>query len=577
VTDFIPFTMTYYDYGSFGFGGIDLTDSISRSFIAGLSQTGAGHVTMLRSDPTATLIGLGGLVACDLYDEDAVAVRAFVFIVRGFDTKWIDQGEEAVEVVEYSGPGHLAAWQRGTVGSAAGDGTVPFTDDLLFDVTHPLYDDSAWGNATEVCTVEYAQLNASNLPATAGVDGRWGYLQVWGPMPQHAIAGVGSGTTMIVWASDGTTTGLTTAIGTCWFRDRFTTAGGLIYIFLTADNVATVWLDGIPLGNVGSVPPGQTGNPTNSGFTTPLIVPCVVGSGEHVIVIQGVNYPPFGAPNPGGIAAAAYVPGYPPILLWESTSDMTIMEYVDETPGMTPGEVIRIVLEEQQDAGRMGYLSLDFSDTVDTDGEEWPIFATIATKVGTDCLKFLLEIAATYCDIEMDPETWTLHAWVFGTRNPASGLVLEEAFGDDPDSGNLVSLSHHGELAAAKSARIRYAGGWIRYGETEPQALLELGPQNTSQEISRVAAGDILRYGQDRQQVEAAYVQRGDAEIPWVNPNLVPGSTGTAPDFPNSAPTLERIIQLGATWEQGELLVITINLRDVILTENQRVIRELEK
>lgn len=558
---------TVYGAGSFpGTSSFPLAFATDASFLASLQDTGHGSVTFNIDE--GGVIAPGDFIVYDILDDSGTPTRAFVQMCQSFTRNRINRDEDGGQTMTWEGPGHLGVLKWGVLLPPGGIANKPVIDDIIFDWTHPEFDDSAWISATEVISVENAQ-----------VPGAWGFGQSWATdMPNNTLGGVGTGSTFVLWASDGTTGGTTTQIGDCYFRDTFTVSaqpsGGHI-LFFTCDNTGEVWIDGKQICTAGT-----GGNPVTSGFRNATIVPVELSIGTHTIAIKGTNFPPFGAPNPGGVACNIFVPDYPitgPDVVFETTSAMKVKEYPAEPPGMTPGMVMRLALEAIQDIGPLGFIGLGFDDDTDTDSNAWSVTPTISSKVGTDLSTFFKEIAATYADMEMDPNGWTLNAWNIAAKGGASGVSLEEAFGDDPTSGNLVNLTQKGEDTIADWLLERYKDGWtFDTTGTTRAAFLELGPQPID-EVHRLGAGQLGIFANPREEIAGQYEPRDDSEKPWVNTNLVLGSTVSVPDS-SEVSSAQRVVELGVSQtQQEERLLVTITLKDPILDEQERFVQEMKR
>lgn len=536
---------------------------INASFMSELTNTGAGTITGPLDDSGMLGIAQGDIIAYDIVDSTDTPHRAFAQICKKFKRVRVSSGEESEMMWTREGPGHLAVWSGLNIGHPGGDAIRPVVDDIVWDFTHRDYDDSTWGFAHEVIDVDSAQL-----------PGGWATASQWAPDdpsgPSYTTAN-----TKIIWADDGTVN--YAGIGRCCFRAWFNAPlSGRYLMSGAADNFGNYFVDGKLIQSWGSQG-SSAGSFPGDGWVKYFWTWLELSAGPHLFAADVTNIP--GATyNPAGLAACIWIPGYadpPPMLVYETTGATKIKPYVTTTPGMTWGKVSRLVLEENQAAGRGTYISLGYDDEVDTDGNPWPELV-LASKVGIDGLKFITETGATCADIEMDPNGWTTNGWILDQRNPASDVAMEIATGDDPLSGNIVSLEQDGEDTVARSARVRWAGGWATIGNAEPMVYIELGPQVDPDEVNRIVARLLEVFNDPREQISVGYVARSDLELPWANALYVPGSVVEAPGS-NELPVSARALQLGATWNQDELLVITTKVKDLILQEQQRLIQQVTR
>lgn len=297
----------------------------------------------------------------------------------------------------------------------------PIEDDRSFTWTSFGFDDSGWGPAHKICTVADAKI-------------------FWVPPWAHDWPDDGIGCD-VLWAPSGSISNAPE--GDCYFRKLINVpASGKYLLYALADNSCEVYIDGAQAMSIA---------PTFNSFTTVTSAAINLDEGIHLVAIHGNNSFDYGAPgnNPGGVAFVMYstdVDGSTPLsVISESGEDWLQVSYPAEPPGMTPGRVIRMVLEEAQARRALLGISLGFSDTADSAGTPWPVVGDIATKAGNDMLTFIRELSATYIDVHMRPGSLVLDAWVAGTRGASSGVAFHGVTDPtDPLSGNLTGLIYKG-------------------------------------------------------------------------------------------------------------------------------------
>lgn len=526
-----------------------LTLSRDRSWQDILSEPGAHSITFQNDDTDAAAIRAGDLIAYDLRGR-----RAFVGICEQYDRTSVAPGEEADQVTTWTGRGHLALLSKARVFPARGLGGAPVEEDRVFDWRASVYDDSSWSAGFAVCTVADAKASWGSGPANYWDQEDW----------------FQDDTADVLGPTDGTDTDVSSPNGANqehYFRQEFTiaTAGTFVLIAL-CDNLAEFYIDG-----------GLVLSHDDWVRETHTVVR--LDAGTHLMAVHLHNVPQVAA-NPTGVAWVLRTPGYTGVLTVAKSdaSDVVQVQYQAEPPGMTPGEVMRIVVEEAQARGILSWLTLDFTDTHDSDGTAWPIVADIATKVGTDYLTFFREIAGTYADIHMDPNGSTLHAWNYGERGETKAMVLEQASGDDPSSGNLTMLRQRGEAPLGNAQLIRWGGGWggrSRASSDPTETLLGLGAIDNATEMQRVAAAQLAIYADTREEIEAGYDARDLTEYPYHGFEV--GDTITVPDSEGS-PTAERVTSVTVTEDSdiGRSL-FQLSLKDVVLAEQERFAQQLKK
>lgn len=399
----IDFYFSTDDFGTAYLDGVELIDlpqpPTGFAFFTGInnvSLAAGDHVLAVkvvnRFDGRPPPGNPGGLIA-------AVRNSANAFIVES-DATW--------KVRAY--PAHVAVY--------------PIEEDRTFTWSSLGFDDSGWGPAVEITTVGVAKIS-------------------W-PIPWSTE--FPDDTARVLWGNGSSI--IDAPQGNCYFRKTFTVASpGKYLIYACADNGASIYIDGGLLLNIAG---GGTYNDLGA-FTKVHTESVLLDAGEHLIAVSGFNYFDVGGPglNPGGIAIAVYstdIDGSTALALMLHTDASWLMvDYPVIPPGMTPGQVMRIVIEEFQARGVLPGLVLHCTDGADSAGNPWTVVADIATKVGTDVLTFFREMSGTYVDFWMAPGGLDLYAWIKDKRGRASGVVLTGATNPtDPDSGNLTALIFKG-------------------------------------------------------------------------------------------------------------------------------------
>lgn len=391
-----------------------------------LNDTGSGQVTLDRVDGDLAHMVEGNIVRCFL---DGTA--AFAWVVGPMDQTTVAASEEAGEERTINGRGTLDVWREAIVYPDVTSSAVDFpalpdrkpSDTRRFDFSAPLYDDSGWGAA--VVVPQPASL-AGVLPAGwPGTTAEW----IWDALP------------------DGSNNNPT---GDVYFRHHFTLASDTtLTLHMTCDDGFEFFLDGQL---VTSDLRTQYLQLSTRSVTVKLI------AGEHVIAVRGVNGPGSGVDNPAAFVMVGYElgndgdPTGSPVVL-TSASGWVCLGYPADPPGMTAGEIIRILFEEAQARGALPGVTLGFDDTNDSGSTAWPLAPDVALKIGTDYLAVLAQLTEVYCDVAMDPSSLELNAWV--ERGSASGATF--AIGT-----NLLGLTHRGgEHQTVTAVLGRYGDHWL--------------------------------------------------------------------------------------------------------------------
>lgn len=403
-----------------------------------LSESGAGGFVLQNDDPDlGDIVGDGNDLVIMRYKGQA----AWTMICESYKRASVDQAEEAAEATRWSGRGHLALWERMALYPSRGVGAKPVEEDRHFDWTASVFDDSNWKPPKVVCLQITAALYWNHNSPAALLSG--GAATNWD-------AEFDDNTASVLWAANGAIVGAVTP-GIVLGRHDFTVSTlGNYRIAALNDNVGDYYLDGQFLGSVGSLE--RNGYSEQTEWTVEL------SPGPHLLAMKVTNTDhgsPANTYNPAGFAFAVSridSSGAVVSTITHSDSSTKILPYPASLPGMTPTEVVRVFLNEAVARCVPGtfdvapLLSLAFTDTTDSAGQPVPTQADISSRVGTDGLTFLRELAGTYLDVWMDPTTLTLYAWNIGARGTTTAVDLHAPTDPtDPLSGNLTMLTHEGE------------------------------------------------------------------------------------------------------------------------------------
>lgn len=466
----------------------DLPDAIGRQFQDQINDVGSGSITLLNDDDAISDVQLGDLVQFLLY-----GIVAFTLVVEQIEAHEIEPGEESDEVTILSGRGINAVLEWGLVYPSRGPYSLPIEQDRVFNWTSPQYDDSSWQpvkllarDSNDIWAASFGdifgELMWADRPDCTGTFAPPG--TVWFRRTFVVPAGITKlhlafvADNIVNLYLDGQPIG--SAESPAPFHastvDVDVTAGTHL---LAAEcvNVALADPDA-------SLPPSAPAYVIVGGDTLWGIAIQFYGDGRKWGLIYDANqatiqstaeahgqwnpndpghwiYPgeTLGIPgvtadatggrlNPGGFICDVWgVDGQsvdlPSIPILSSSTDWKQVGYLDYPPGMTVGEVILIVLREWYDRGQnfVPTISPQFDKYVDSKGVPWPLVSDISTKTGTDILTFLKELSATYIDFFLSPGALELYAFAKDTMGQATSIVLQGATGDDPNSGNLTSLT----------------------------------------------------------------------------------------------------------------------------------------
>lgn len=379
-----------YDRAGTLVAGLD--DSFARTWQDPLNEVGSGELRLQNDDPDVATVGYAHVIRFSLDDQ-----ARFACLVEHKDQVTATTSEEIEEVTTLAGRGTMAVLEEALIGPVGGERRSQFEQDRLFNFAAPELDDADWGPVV-------TRVQALNPEVDPGSHNT--VPQGW-PDP----------TALKIWQSWPIGARLT-PVGDVYMRRHFTTSsseGTATYrVFVTADDGFEVWIDGQYV--IGEVTPFMWNETTDTEV--------VLDDGDHVIAVKGTNLD-FGD-NVAWVLVSVYALGDGGVTLASvvvhSDADWIGVGYPAHPPGFSPGEVLRVLVEEAQARGALEGVELSFTDDVDTAGIPWPNTPDIAFEVGSDLLSALKQLCETYMDAAMAAGSFTLYGWV--QRGDVTGVAL---------------------------------------------------------------------------------------------------------------------------------------------------------
>lgn len=288
--------------------------------------------------------------------------------------------------------------------------------------------------------------------------------------------------------------------GTILWRRNFTLSAPKILVpRMSAKGGLRAWVDGVPIGET-VMPPG--GDARGDTYRWPL----KLEAGAHTIsaeIVGSETEAPEFAYEVYAVDDAATGRCTASNLLFQSDdSDACKVAWVagGDRPGLTAGGIIRMLVDEAKARGLLAGLSMSFTKETDSNGNPWPVMRQeFIVDIGRTLPEVLAQLAASECDVWMDPVGLTLHAtrwrergdfWTSPTGKPKFVGGGEGGYAPDPSgkSMNIRSFTWVHQLAPT-DVRIRYRcrTGYGVVGSSGPERFYDFG------DIDATAAAELAQ------------------------------------------------------------------------------------
>lgn len=217
-----------------------------------------------------------------------------------------------------------------------------------------------------------------------------------------------------VWSEDSSTS---VPGGVNYFRQRDTFAAGEVWLEVAADDVVdALYFDDVMVLNTEGVYKGGS-----------VHTVLRVSAGEHLIAAKVTNLNALKA----GVTCSWWTvsDGKPDTLIGSFNSVETrVLAYPSDPPGFTPTEVLRLVVDEEQDRGGLPGLGFSFISASDSNSAAVTEVTDLSCRApDTSQLTFFQLLHATYLDIDYGHDDLEVDAYIRGTEGTdKSGSVVFE-------------------------------------------------------------------------------------------------------------------------------------------------------
>lgn len=467
-----------------------LDESHTRRFLDQIDDTGTFSLVLQNDDADLTNAGFDRIVRFEVAGQ-----ARFSGVIQNREIVTYAPGESHDEVTTLSGPGALAVLGEARVYPSRGVSALPIEEVRSFSWSAPDFDDSGWPTAKALSRQDQA---------TSGWDAT--NPEAWPTPAAYRI-----------WGDVDTASTVHAPTGTCLFRDTFTvTTAGPHAFFAAWDNLGELYVDGAKV---------MVGQPD---YVKARKVVIDLSAGTHYVASLGTNGTDVGTPlgqNPAYFLAACHPidrQGLLDAAIWTTDSTVKCLPYVTGLPGWTAGKALRLLVEAAQADSKLTGLTLDFTDTVASDGEPWNLYAELSAGVGrSSLLDVVREMADSIIDVAMAPGALKLRAWNFGTRGLSKAVNLQNT--TSVSTSQLTDLSHRGQRTRVNALLIRYAGGYTEVTDTSSISTygrfddyLELGWVQSETEAQRIGTEHLATRSAPQYATTAGINPSGDSTTPYV-------------------------------------------------------------
>lgn len=436
-----------------------LSTDKARTWLQQLSETGQGETAAQIDSADAALLTYDTILRFFLLGMDRFAI-----LVEAKKRRSIAQGEESEEVVVASGRGVLALLDFSVLFPELGL-NVRSPEHRYFSFPSVDYDDAAWIAATEI----------KQQSDTAF--GQWETTDEGGAVHQAPVDFPDPDAWWIWSRPQDLMLSPPQPVGDIYGRDAFTLAAQTpVAIVWSADDGGRLFLDDELIDE-------EVRAHIWAGFRR---VDLLLDAGDHLLAFKATNIERDSvATNVAGIIYSVVTTteggdAYGAVIT-RSDSSTKVLDYPTEAPTMTPGQILRVLIDEAQARGELVGVTIDFDDAVDSDGTPWTGVDVVYAVGTTSYLQIARQLAETSIDIAMTPAL-VLRAWVKGDQGSVTAITLVEAT-------HYHSVDHEGEGPLSNATLMRTAEGrWVEH--TRPASVSAHGRRGSGLSLGTAASDD---------------------------------------------------------------------------------------
>lgn len=440
-------------------------NAFSRSCQVQKNDVGSLSFQILRDDTGAVNLGVTGERIEVTLTDDLSGSEQTMMIGRVGPWSQVhdDRGEEAAQTYSVSLPGTLSYLADAMVYPRVDAGLFQSkADTRFFNFASPDWDGwLSWPAATAL----YQQGNPATSYYGVTIPKDWpDPLAYW------------------IWSRPLDPTALSSA-GTAYFRTEIETEAGNHAIYITADDSWRLYIDGEPVDE----------HYTYGDWEKTFAVTHEFNAGTHTIGVFCTNLQGYVA----GLICSIFKTGSDQVLetlVAHTDASWSTLSYPTSPPGMTPGEIMKVIFDEALARGTLTIggtaWSYDFTETDDSLGNAWTEPIEMTMKIGESVLDAVRKMAETWVDIRVDMATQTFQMVNKGTFNTNPAINLLEGV-------HLSGLTMDGSAPQRSIVLAHDADG--NYTEVDSQvdgdrveSLLEASSAPTPDAAGKIAAGALI-------------------------------------------------------------------------------------
>jgi len=450
----------------------------------------------------------------------------------------------------------LAEFDQAPISPPAGVNSLPTATVLRSDWTHPWVDTSTWPRPVFLGSVfrgdvdQFGNLASWATPTAMNGAHPDGYLDSFaGWIGGVAANGAGSHSASEVW----------------YFDLRPTLAAGPLVGIMTGASTAAWALDGILYERGVDAPAEQR-------KTAYALGEDEVTAGTHVFRAK-VAHRAAADPNPALFAATFYQQVTDASLTWPNVVARTglnvdspdpkmgggwrVLRTPASPPGLTWGRFYRAMFDAAHAEGYLQPWTLDFSDTVDSAGNAWPVRDDMTARVNDRHGGFLQASRDMgWAETGAHPTQRKLRAWVHGRRGSYWGFSGTPTMWGD---GNLSEVNRS-LRETPNTCRVQWARGRVTEVTTAAPGVEKRVETLAANDCETLAAAQAAGQAYLASKTAGASITvDGDNIDDW--PDLGDGRTVSGIVDGAGAPTLERVMEIQLDWDANGATSITPTLR----------------